>query len=157
MLISTLDKLIYYNGTFLQGSTKPLITTQNRLETSWKKFARLFQDASSRSKISMGGTVKKQENPNTCTGNGHANRVARFFSVKHTKWSQNAQNGRKNLPTGHKMYQRLPLRGPPKFTQNWNFLVWKYSMHANDFEDTVTTGIATLRKMSEFDSEWNHF
>jgi hypothetical protein len=26
LLISTLDKLIYYNGTFLLGSTKPLFT-----------------------------------------------------------------------------------------------------------------------------------
>jgi hypothetical protein len=26
--ISTIDKVIYYIGTFLQGSTKPLITTQ---------------------------------------------------------------------------------------------------------------------------------
>jgi hypothetical protein len=34
LLISTLDKVIYYKGTFLQGSTKPLFTTQNRLETS---------------------------------------------------------------------------------------------------------------------------
>jgi hypothetical protein len=34
VLISTLDKVIYYKGTFLQGSTKPLFTTQNRLETS---------------------------------------------------------------------------------------------------------------------------
>jgi hypothetical protein len=34
MLISTLDKVIYYIGTFLQGSTKPLFTTQNRVETS---------------------------------------------------------------------------------------------------------------------------
>jgi hypothetical protein len=33
-LIPTLDKVIYYEGTFLQGSTKPLFTTQNRLETS---------------------------------------------------------------------------------------------------------------------------
>jgi hypothetical protein len=30
MLISTLDKVIYYIGTFLQGSTRPLFTTQNR-------------------------------------------------------------------------------------------------------------------------------
>jgi hypothetical protein len=37
LLISTLDKVTYYKGTFLQGSTKPLFTTQNRLETSWKK------------------------------------------------------------------------------------------------------------------------
>jgi hypothetical protein len=36
LLISTLDKLIYYQGTFLQGSAKPLFTTQNRLETSLK-------------------------------------------------------------------------------------------------------------------------
>jgi hypothetical protein len=34
LLISTLDKVIYYIGTFLQGSTKPLFTTQNRLVTS---------------------------------------------------------------------------------------------------------------------------
>jgi hypothetical protein len=33
-LISTLDKVIYYKGKFLQDSTKPLLTTQNRLETS---------------------------------------------------------------------------------------------------------------------------
>jgi hypothetical protein len=33
LLISTLDKVTYYKGTFLQGSTKPLFTTQNRLET----------------------------------------------------------------------------------------------------------------------------
>jgi hypothetical protein len=29
LLITTLDKVIYYKGTFLQGSTKPLLTTQN--------------------------------------------------------------------------------------------------------------------------------
>jgi hypothetical protein len=34
LLISTLDKVIYYIGTFLQGSAKPLFTTQNRVETS---------------------------------------------------------------------------------------------------------------------------
>jgi uncharacterized protein YlzI (FlbEa/FlbD family) len=33
-LISTLDKVIYYKRTFLQGSTKPLFAAQNRLETS---------------------------------------------------------------------------------------------------------------------------
>jgi hypothetical protein len=32
-LIFTLGKVIYYKGTFLQGSTKPLFTTKNRLET----------------------------------------------------------------------------------------------------------------------------
>jgi hypothetical protein len=35
LLISTLvDRAIYYNGTFLQDSTKSLFTTQNRLKTS---------------------------------------------------------------------------------------------------------------------------
>jgi hypothetical protein len=34
LLISTLDKVIYFIGTFLQGSTKPLFTLQNRVETS---------------------------------------------------------------------------------------------------------------------------
>jgi hypothetical protein len=34
LLIYTLDKVIYYKGTFLQDSTKPLLTTKNRLETS---------------------------------------------------------------------------------------------------------------------------
>jgi hypothetical protein len=34
LLISTLDKIIYYIKTFLEGSTKPLFTTQNRVETS---------------------------------------------------------------------------------------------------------------------------
>jgi hypothetical protein len=33
-LISTQDKVIYYKGTVLQDSTKPLVTTQNRLENS---------------------------------------------------------------------------------------------------------------------------
>jgi hypothetical protein len=33
-LISTLDKVIYYKGIFLQGSAKPLFTTQNRVEIS---------------------------------------------------------------------------------------------------------------------------
>jgi hypothetical protein len=39
LLISTLDKVIYYIGTFLQGSTKPLFTSQNRGRPSEKKFA----------------------------------------------------------------------------------------------------------------------
>jgi hypothetical protein len=34
MLLSTLGKVIYYIGTFLQGSTKPLFATQNRVEIS---------------------------------------------------------------------------------------------------------------------------
>jgi hypothetical protein len=34
LLISTLDKVIYYIGAFLQGSTKTFFTTQNRLEIS---------------------------------------------------------------------------------------------------------------------------
>jgi hypothetical protein len=34
LLISTLDKVIYYNVTFLLGSAKPLFTTQNRVEIS---------------------------------------------------------------------------------------------------------------------------
>jgi hypothetical protein len=51
LLISTLDKVIYYIGTFLQGSTKPLFTTKNRVEISWKKFARFFQHAHSISRF----------------------------------------------------------------------------------------------------------
>jgi hypothetical protein len=34
LLISALDKVIYYIGTFLQGSAKPLFTSQNRVENS---------------------------------------------------------------------------------------------------------------------------
>jgi hypothetical protein len=34
LLVSTLDKVIYYTRTFLQGSTKPLFTAQNRQEIS---------------------------------------------------------------------------------------------------------------------------
>jgi hypothetical protein len=53
-LISTLDKAIYLKGTFLQDSRKPLLTTQNRLETSWKKFAPFFNTSLlCSSKISM--------------------------------------------------------------------------------------------------------
>jgi hypothetical protein len=33
-LISTLDKVIYFEGTIFQGSTKPLSTSQNRVEIS---------------------------------------------------------------------------------------------------------------------------
>jgi hypothetical protein len=42
LLISTLDKVIYYIGTIFLQSTKPLFTSQNRVETSWKKFAIFF-------------------------------------------------------------------------------------------------------------------
>jgi hypothetical protein len=34
LLISPLDKVVYYIVSFLHGSTKPLFTTQNRVETS---------------------------------------------------------------------------------------------------------------------------
>jgi hypothetical protein len=34
LLISTLDKVIYHKGTFLQGTTKLLFAKQNRLDTS---------------------------------------------------------------------------------------------------------------------------
>jgi hypothetical protein len=53
LLISTLDKVVYYKGTFLQYSTKPLLTTQNTLEKFEKNFP-FFQHASSSAKISMG-------------------------------------------------------------------------------------------------------
>jgi hypothetical protein len=42
LLISTLDKVIYYIGAFLQGSTKPHLTSQTRVETSWKKLTHFF-------------------------------------------------------------------------------------------------------------------
>jgi hypothetical protein len=38
-LISTLDKVIYFKGAFFQRSTKPLFTSQNRVEISRKKFS----------------------------------------------------------------------------------------------------------------------
>jgi hypothetical protein len=34
LLISTLVKVVYNKGAFLQGPTKPHFTTQNRLESS---------------------------------------------------------------------------------------------------------------------------
>jgi hypothetical protein len=34
LLVSTLHKVIYYIGAFLQGSPKPRFTSQNRVETS---------------------------------------------------------------------------------------------------------------------------
>jgi hypothetical protein len=52
-LISALEKVICIKWTIFLRPSKPLFTSQNRVETSWKKFARLFQNASSRSKISM--------------------------------------------------------------------------------------------------------
>jgi hypothetical protein len=42
LLISTLDKAIYYIGTFSKGSTKPFFTSQNRAETSRKKNSPVF-------------------------------------------------------------------------------------------------------------------
>jgi hypothetical protein len=33
-LISILDKVIYFKGAIFQGSTKPLFTSQNRVEVS---------------------------------------------------------------------------------------------------------------------------
>jgi hypothetical protein len=46
LLISTLEKVIYYIGTFLQGSTKPLFTLQKYAGEQLKKFA-LLKHASS--------------------------------------------------------------------------------------------------------------
>jgi hypothetical protein len=40
LLISTLDKVIYYKGAFLQDLTKPLFTTQNRLDTRSQSYDR---------------------------------------------------------------------------------------------------------------------
>jgi hypothetical protein len=51
LLFSTLDNVIYNNGTIFLQSTKPLFTSQNRVETSWKKFAHFFQHAHSRSRF----------------------------------------------------------------------------------------------------------
>jgi hypothetical protein len=61
LLISTLDKAIFYKGTFLQGSTKPLFTTQNRFETSWKMlfFNMLLLHST---KISMGQSMQRRKN-----------------------------------------------------------------------------------------------
>jgi hypothetical protein len=57
LLISTLGKSLYYKGTFLQGSTKPLYTLQNRLETMQMKKFTLFQHPSSCTEISMLQTI----------------------------------------------------------------------------------------------------
>jgi hypothetical protein len=46
-LISTLDKVIYFKGTIFQWSTKPLFTSQNRVEISWNKILPFFNNASS--------------------------------------------------------------------------------------------------------------
>jgi hypothetical protein len=53
-----------------------------------------------------------------------SSRVARFFSVQHSKTGKNIpQNGHKiyqmtvKRPTGHKIDQNLPFQVPPKFTQ----------------------------------------
>jgi hypothetical protein len=53
-LISTLDKVIYFKGTIFRRSTKPLFTSQNRVETA-EKILPFFKHASSivASKISM--------------------------------------------------------------------------------------------------------
>jgi hypothetical protein len=52
LLITTLDKVIYNIGTFSQGSTKPLFTSQNRADVSRKKICPFFfQHACSRSRF----------------------------------------------------------------------------------------------------------
>jgi hypothetical protein len=53
-LIYTLDKVIYFKGTIFQWSTKPLFTSQNRVEISSKNYP-FFKHASSSvaPKISM--------------------------------------------------------------------------------------------------------
>jgi hypothetical protein len=66
LLFSTLDKVIYNIVTFLQGPTKPLFTTQNRVEISWKKFAHFFQHARSRSRFLWSRHTKYRINPMLC-------------------------------------------------------------------------------------------
>jgi hypothetical protein len=55
-LISTLGKVIYFKWTNFQRCTKPLFTSQNRVEISWKYFSHFFEHASFTvaPKISMG-------------------------------------------------------------------------------------------------------
>jgi hypothetical protein len=61
-------------------------------------------------------------------------RVARFFLVQTYQIGKNITNDHKlyhppinytkwpqNIPNGHKIYQHLPFKGPPKFTQIWAF------------------------------------
>jgi hypothetical protein len=48
------------------------------------------------------------------------------LATKYTKWPQ-------NRPFGHKIYQHLPLQGPPKFTQNWDF--WFCHLATLHFKD----------------------
>jgi hypothetical protein len=50
-------------------------------------------------------------------------KVARFFSLQHTKTGENIPNEHKiyqkalKIPYGHKIYRRFPFQGPPKCTQ----------------------------------------
>jgi hypothetical protein len=61
-------------------------------------------------------------------------RVARFFLVQTYQIGKNITNDHKlyqtainytkwryNIPKGHKIYQHLPFKGSPKFTQIWDF------------------------------------
>jgi hypothetical protein len=41
-------------------------------------------------------------------------------AINYTKWPY-------NIPNGHKIYQHLPFKGPPKFTQI-GILVWKQTI-----------------------------
>jgi hypothetical protein len=54
LLFSTLDNVIYYNGTFFLQSTKPLFTSQNRVETIF--FNMRILDLDSRSSQYFGQT-----------------------------------------------------------------------------------------------------
>jgi hypothetical protein len=44
-------------------------------------------------------------------------RVARFFSVQHTKNGGKYTKQAQTIPKGRKIYQNFPLQVPPKFTK----------------------------------------
>jgi hypothetical protein len=94
LLISTLDKVIYYDGTIFLQSTKPLFTSQNRVETSWKKFPVFFNMCILY--LDFYGSL-------LCGRRG-----------EHFTWVQSSPQGSKFVPRG-----KLRPLGQTHFVKNW--------------------------------------
>jgi hypothetical protein len=77
-------------------------------------------------------------------------RVAKFFLIKTDQIGKNVTNNLKlyeialnytkwtlNIPNGHKIYQHLPFKGPPKFTQ-----ICIFGLKTNHLATLVMYGIS---------------
>jgi hypothetical protein len=71
------------------------------------------------------------------------------MTTNYTKWPL-------NIPNGHKIYHHLPIKGPPKFIQIWDF--WFESKPSgNPGECTYVSLRKFFRKKHIFSGVWLHF